>query len=835
MESGRRFPDWIWETWNAPAVAFGWLVASLCAAALITWLFRRERRLVDRATAYRLLGLRGTVLLLALLAAWKPMLQWPLHPGQGGDWLIARDVSDSMSIVDDQSSELEKLKWAVATGGVRETPWLRDGMNQLAEGRVPDWSDQDSDAGNEELTRIRSQLVAEAVETISTMSRRDIVARAAPDPFGQWRPRLQQQGKVNDLLFGADVAPVTDEKTVPEVDGSSTNIEALLEAVAAHDQRHPVRGLILFSDGRPTRSSEAEILALAERLVAAGIKVYPVPVGAANRPRDVSLAALEAPAQVQLGDTAELKVLLSTFGYGGTAIPLRVELDGAVIDERTVTADGGVQSVSIPLPTSSLGTRRIVVRTEPRPDEVAKDNNERTTSISITDNRTRVLLVDSDARWEFRYLDAAFGRDPGIRLQHLLFDQPYAGLLPSPFFPRKLEWSPAPDENAPDTDIAHVDHPDLVIIGDVTAEQLTPELWDRFEKLVSEEGAVLVLSAGQRHFPLSHRGAPSLERLLPLTELKRVEVAQPQGNPLGRRQFLWMLDSAVQSLELLRLLPDLDANRRLWGDLPGPGWILTGRTKPVATVWAWGTDPETNERYPLLVQQPYGLGQVVWVGTDATWRWRQRTADSLHHRFWGQLARWAATSRSGPGNSRVRLKLDRPLAKVGEPVRLDVLWSASAGVGDSPPPTSLEIWSRTPDGDQLLRSVEAVSGATPRQQSVFLRDLPEGEYRIRLPETDPKESGKSPLEVTLFVRGGYSEELADVSVHHEFLAKLAETTGGRVTPLDQLATLAELESVTASLTSEAEQTRLWSHPAVLIVIVSLLFCEWFLRRRAGLP
>src|SRR5262249_9113820 len=65
----------------------------------------------------------------------------------------------------------------------------------------------------------------------------------------------------------------------------------------------------------------------------------------------------------------------------------------------------------------------------------------------------------------------------------------------------------------------------------------------------------------------------------------------------------------------------------------------------------------------LIVRQHYGHGQVLFVGLASTWRWRYQVGDLYHHRFWGQVIRWAAAehSRFGP---------ERPVYQEGEEVKV---------------------------------------------------------------------------------------------------------------------------------------------------------------------
>ena len=79
--------------------------------------------------------------------------------------------------------------------------------------------------------------------------------------------------------------------------------------------------------------------------------------------------------------------------------------------------------------------------------------------------------------------------------------------------------------------------------------------------------------------------------------------------------------------------------------------------------WGWvalvgglliaGCQAAREKEQALLVQQGYGRGQVLFVGLDSTWRWRFKVGDKYHHRFWGQLVRWAASDKLLEGGNRL--------------------------------------------------------------------------------------------------------------------------------------------------------------------------------------
>ena len=90
-----------------------------------------------------------------------------------------------------------------------------------------------------------------------------------------------------------------------------------------------------------------------------------------------------------------------------------------------------------------MGRHRYIVETDVQENETREDNNSKSFSIHVVDDESDVMVLEGEARWEFRYLQAALNRDEHVHLETVLFRQPYLGLLPEPFFPRRLEMPPA--------------------------------------------------------------------------------------------------------------------------------------------------------------------------------------------------------------------------------------------------------------------------------------------------------------------------------------------------------------------------------------------------------
>src|SRR5690606_21741922 len=128
--------------------------------------------------------------------------------------------------------------------------------------------------------------------------------------------------------------------------------------------------------------------------------------------------------------------------------------------------------VTFEITPEEVGRQNYVLRIEGELEETRDDNNEKAFSIKVLDevsDESRVLVLEGEARWEFRYLHTSLTRDEHVTLETVVFRQPYLGVLPGTFFPREL---PLPDEAAADaaSDSVFADY-DVVIIGDVPAAQ----------------------------------------------------------------------------------------------------------------------------------------------------------------------------------------------------------------------------------------------------------------------------------------------------------------------------------------------------------------------------
>ena len=423
-----------------------------------------------------------------------------------------------------------------------------------------------------------------------------------------------------------------------------------------------------------------------DRLAARGIPVYSVLIGSSTPPRDAAVAAVKAPESVYRGDVATVSAAIKVDGYAGRAVAVTLDRPGASPIRQMVAAPESAGAprpvVSFAVPLDQTGTIPLSVAVEPLPGDVRPDNDRRTFSIQVVDDKARVLLVDSEPRWELQYLRNALARDTRVKLRTVVFNQTRssgAGAAGHPY-----ETAVPPREDLKGNEADPLGSFDAIILGDVGPEEVPSELWARLEAFVGERGGTLVFSSGPRNWALLAI-EETARKLLPVIEPRLVEMdaspAQADQTALPPGASIRPVADGLErgSWPMLQLDQDPERNRAIWAGLPRMPWLVAGRAKPGATVLAVAG---RDDGAAVIAAQPYGLGKVLWIGTDGTWRFRFRTGDRYHHRFWGQVVRWAAGGTLAAGNAQVRFGPSKPRYEEGEGVTLQARISEGiAGVG----------------------------------------------------------------------------------------------------------------------------------------------------------
>ncbi|MEM0925670.1 MAG: hypothetical protein AAGJ83_06515, partial [Planctomycetota bacterium] len=231
---------------------------------------------------------------------------------------------------------------------------------------------------------------------------------------------------------------------------------------------------------------------------------------------------------------------------------------------------------------------------------------------------------------------------------------------------------------------------------------------------------------------------------------------------------------------------------------------------------------------PLIVTRPYGYGKVLFMGTDAAWRWRLGVEDRYHYRFWGQVIRWMAYQRTLASGKRMRLSYLPESVMVGDEVTLRA--SVMSENGNPFQAAFLNADLIGPRGERrairLIKSNE--DWGVFRGSIKPLRQA--GNFQVVLSHPEQQDSE---LALTIPVRGRAGES-AGRPAKPQFLRDLAAI--GEGISVDASESPTELvNALNQRITTERRLKRFawWHHPAVLFTLIGGLSLFWILRRRAG--
>ncbi|HWL07487.1 MAG TPA: hypothetical protein VNQ76_03715 [Planctomicrobium sp.] len=824
------------------------LLATGCVTAMVS-LFRDERQLVSRRLALTLLSLRTALVFALFFTLMEPVWSWSQETVRSDRVLIAMDVSESMDTVDLQGTELEKLRWASALGtfGTKESQgraqrWIDD----LQAGQELVWTDPGETSDSEQaaqLGKVRQENLKSQLQEVSSLSRLEMMRRTLQQNSSALLKELERNSQLQFAVLSETLAPIAGKELQEPfislesiVNRNQSRLVTLAEPVTGESSSVPLAGIVLLSDGHDTTGAPAS--ALVQRLQGLGVPVHTVLVGSEHRPRDLAVLHLDHPESVFLTDQPRIKAILQTSGFEGEPVTVFLQAidspDQAPL-QQTITPTAAVTEVEFTLPEKQVGRHRFRLWLDVAPQETRDDNNSADFAYNVVDDRARVLVIDGESRWEFRYLGDALSRDPQVSLDQVLFDQPYLGILPKPYFPNQLEnVASVPSQQTPFSTY------DLVLIGDVSPNDLSSEHWQDLDRYLRDEGGTLVLTAGKQFVPFAYQGT-LLEDLLPITEPREIEpnVSNQIGLPESRGFRLSIAPDGEQ-LPMFQLSQEREESRRIWKELPGHSWGVVGRARGGASVWATGQFPgesptlESERENALIAQHYVGAGQVIWIGLDSTWRWRFRVGDRYHHRFWGQLVRWAVSFKAGAGNDSIRLRLQNSVIKQGKPAliqtRLDERFLTQF------PNLSLEaILTRQGEGRPYTQTVPLQAREGNRLiREATVQQLPAGEYQVQLKLTDAEMTQPLP-EVVLIVNEELSQERQDVHANRPLLEQIAAATGGEFLYLNELNRLPELFQKASSNDQVQEDISLSSHWLIFVLFCGLAMTEWTLRKLNGLP
>jgi len=781
----------------------GWylFLAVLCGGVVL-WLYRNSPVTLPRWRRHLLASLRVLFLALLLALLLRPVLAFTVEGTVRRVLVLLIDTSLSMQIKDPRLEANDQKRAAMARDVIDPKGGLKQALDRSRAHEV------------EQVARLEVVKAALRNERLGLLRRLDAEFDLAPFTFGQGVAELSaRKGNEGTNSPASEEAKQSRFDWVNRLEAAapSTALGDAIREVMSRKRGQPLAGVVLMTDGVNNAGSQPREAAMQAASEQVPLFLYGVGI---TSPRDIIVQHLFAQEVSFVRDEVPVTVRVRGQGLAGETAEVQLKLGDQVVATRPVTFTGeDEQVVALKFTPTTLGEFELSAAIEARADETVKDNNVRTQRLKVIDARIKVLLVDQSPRWEFRYLQAMLLRDRRVELKCFLVegdkaisrvaDTPYLGEFPS----RR-------------DDLFRYD---LVILGDVDPKVLTPQHQENLAKLVGDFGGALVVLAGKRFMPASYRRSV-LDKLLPVEfDPPTLETVQ---DPVFDKPVKLQLTPAGRASQMLRLADKESENALLWAQLPPVYWVAkVSRPKPAAEVLLVDPDPAKESRFgkmPVLAAQQYGLGQVLFLGTDNLWRWRKNAGDFYHTAVWGQIAQRVSLQRLLGVSKRTQLTSDRQNYLTGD--RVSVYARLYSGVGFDPvqePAVKAFVVPKSGAGSRMELSLRPMPEQPAMYRGEFIAPAA-GLYGFFV-EQDPSVVLDFNVTEPRF-------EFGETAMNEGLLKDLAAATSGQYFREEDLHQLPEAISAKTERVRSPLEVELWASPLYFILIIGVVTAEWALRK-----
>jgi uncharacterized membrane protein len=620
------------------------------------------------------------------------------------------------------------------------------------------------------------------------------------------------EGRFQVRLYGFSSGPDRVEgpgQLAPQ--GNATRLGESLAGVLRETGALPLGGVVLFSDGADNMGG-LDRATLAE-IRQKRIPVHTVGVGRTEIPRDVEVTDAVVPARALPGSRLSARVSLRHTGLQGERVRLSVRDGSRTLAVREVTLARGqsAQTEEVLFHSGEAGARKLTIGVDPVAGEQVSGNNQLTRVVQVLGGKRKILYVEGEPRWEYKFIRRAAEEDQSIQLVTILRTSA------NKFYRQGVDSDKVLVEGFPSSASELFQYQGL-IIGTLEANFFTAAQQDLIREFANRRGGSVLFLGGRKSFSDGGWASSAVAEILPVR-------ISPGGGTFHRRPVAVELTQHGRESLVCRLEEEPAKNAAKWAKLPDlADYQTTGELKPGAVALINALVP--GRAIPLLAVQNYGRGRTMVFATGGSWRWRMRLdhKDLTHATFWQQLLRSLVAGVPGP----VTVASDRPVYADDTRVRL----RAEVRSKTYEPAGNATLAATITAEDGRLSTLEL--HPSPDQEGIYEADLAAdrpGTYRVEVAaHRNEEELGRETL---LFHREDGVAENFHPEQNRELLEKIAQQTGGRYWRLEEVKKLpAEISFTEAGVTAR-ETKDLWDMPVVFLLALALRASEWLLRRKWG--
>ncbi|NQT18056.1 MAG: hypothetical protein HQ592_00010 [Planctomycetes bacterium] len=677
--------------------------------------------------------------------------------------------------------------------------------------------------------------------------------------------RKLQAGPLAKLADKANVAPYTVGWQLEPDDGraqasGNTHLMDCLKDLAR--QERDLQAVVLLSDANDTTGNiGAGVSAV---LVSRGLPLYPVVIGSPDATAADFVKRTGGGDYVRLGDELHLQAEFVPSGSERREVTALLFVDGTKVPIKrrdNIRVEKEPVPIGFVVKPKKAGRFTYRIRVEGAESSGPSELLEAKFTVDVIDQRIRVLMVDIP-RPELAQVSTFLEQDPVIDLA-VLVKLPKGGWH---------AWGEMHHKNVsqglPDDEQELYEY-DVIIWGDISrgyfqSHDAASSKMHWLVEFVKRRGGGLITLGGQSVYSAGLYNDTELASILPFGVV-------PMRKPQAPKKFSVIPTPIGLSHPVMMLERDAEGNKNAWLELPElEGCNRVGEVKPGALLLA--IRDLDGEELPVIAYQIVGKGRVLSLTADTTWRWGMQRprgdtdtgeaeGEDYFRRFWGNAVRDIAPD---PRLTPDRPQIDRRVsdAAVGQRITLTTrlinklyqpVEKADLTVRvTSPSDRVVRIYpcdSRTRKGVyeydvtltepgtwrvEVVHEEEKVMQAIKKAEQALAKAKREDDRDAIKSATFALETAKAVIAVEKVEAGESRSEMQDPRSKPDFIAGLADDTGGRTFRPDEVHELLTTLDLASHKVTRSYTVPVWNLPAIMIVFILLVALDCLIRKRRGL-
>lgn len=614
-------------------------------------------------------------------------------------------------------------------------------------------------------------------------------------------------------LFSNQTQAWNGHSTLDPAPGLTTIGDALstIHASASSHSQSMLGGVLLLSDG--INLSGTSPFDASTKFAHLGIPVSVIGIGETVPKGDVSIEFVEAKQQFTEGEAGSVDIELQNSYDLARSGKISIYQNDQMVAQQEIMLEANEQTTTtITTPVSAPGIDTLRAVFEPNHQG---DNPATNTSFSIAETERseefQFLQITSQGNWSGRLLRILSNEAPNFLMDSLIrIDEERYFLNQHSLESEKTKTTPLQRKTLPGipSEPDFYRSYDALILDDSTLLQNTDTLAPILLEFVDNKGGgiLLIHSEGTAQKELS----PELSNLFPARQIEPSVI--DRSMPLQFEGTSLFADSLGGTL-FSDPAPEI------------PRLAQIGRPQNLSRAVSVSVQAQPGN-LPILATHAYGAGRAAWLATDSFWQWRFEgtRGKSQYQDFWEGLLSWLAVG----GRDRMTTPINTTVTSMDEEVDL----SMSLLGRDYSPKMDANVTALLtgPNGESknihLIPSID-----TPGDYHYSESFGTAGTWRVDYSAlfSDGDELAKT----AWFVVAATSPESTQTSFQEKTLRDIARITGGSYhsyANVDDLSAL-PLSNQIPHIDRRIEWTRTWPF---LLAAITLLFLEWWLRRKNGL-